>query len=130
MKYFEVLLKEYFTSSRGVAAIEFAFIFPVFLALVFGCIELGYILWAKSALNYGASYGARYAFVNPTASSGQIKTAAENAINFPTSGISYTVTASGTAVDITGSFSYAFLVLPMGSVTLTTQAHQVLPLTS
>lgn len=124
------LVKKYIQNMRGAAAIEFAFVLPVFLLVIFGSIEFGYVLWANSALKYGATYGARYAFTHPTASSSAIQTYALNTINFPGSAITYTVTTGGLAADIDGSFTYSFLVLPLSPVTLTVHEHQVLPLSS
>lgn len=111
--------------NKGTAAIEFAFVLPVFLAIIFGCLEFGYLLWANSALNYGANFAARYAFVHPTASNSTIEGIALSTIAFPNSAISYTVSGGGVAVDIDGSFTYDFLVVPLDPITLTTHVHQV-----
>lgn len=125
------LLKRYLHQNKGTAAIEFAFVLPVFLLLIFGCLELGYVLWASSALKFGATYGARYAFAHPTASGATIQNYALNSINFPGSAISYTVTgAGGLAVDIDGTFSYSFLVIPINPITLNVHMHQVMALPS
>jgi Flp pilus assembly protein TadG len=43
----------------GVAAIEFALVAPLFLALVFGSIEYGRLLWTQQALQQAATAGAR-----------------------------------------------------------------------
>ena len=77
------VFKKYLRYSKGSAAIEFAFALPVFLLIVFGCLELGYVMWANSALKYGATYGARYAFAHPTASNGTIRSFALSTIDFP-----------------------------------------------
>jgi Flp pilus assembly protein TadG len=124
-------LKRYLHQNKGTAAIEFVFVLPVFLLLIFGCIELGYVLWANSALKYGATYGARYAFAHPTASGATIQNYALSTISFPGSAITYTVSgAGGTAVDIDGSFSYSFLVVPINPITLSVHVHQVMALPS
>lgn len=121
--------KNYLHHGKGSAAIEFAFALPVFLLIIFGCLELGYVLWANSALKYGATYGARYAFTHPTASNGTIRSFALTTIDFPNSAIDYTVSgAGGVAVDIDGSFSYTFLVVPINPITLNVHVHQVMPL--
>lgn len=123
-------LRRYIQNSRGTAAIEFAIVLPVFLAFIFGSIEFGYVLWANSSLQYGATYGARYAFVNPTASGSAIQNYALSVISLPTGSVTYTVSGGGLSLDIDGSFSYSFLVLPLNPITLTAHEHQVLPLTS
>lgn len=124
------ILKNYHLSTRGAAAIEFAFVLPVFLALVFGSVELGYLFWANSALKYGATYGARYAFTHPTASTSTIQSFALDVIDFPNSAITYTVSGGSLSVDIDGSFTYSFLFLPLSPITLTVHEHQDRPLPS
>ncbi|HUX78868.1 MAG TPA: TadE family protein, partial [Alphaproteobacteria bacterium] len=107
---------------------EFAFILPVYLLLIFGIIELGYVLWGVSALQYGASYGARYAFVHPTSSGSTIENFASSMVNFPTNALTYTVTMTPhVSADIDGTFTYQFLILPLNPLTITTHVHQVLP---
>ncbi len=119
---------QYIRDSAGAAILEFAIILPVYLLFIFGIIELGYVLWGNSALEHGASYGARYAFVHPTSSSSTIKSAALASIDFPNNDITYNVTISpNVSADIDGSFSYTFKVLPLNPLTITTHIHQVLP---
>lgn len=121
-------LKRYLRTVKGVAAIEFAFVLPVYLLFIFGIIELGYVLWGFSALEYGASYGARYAFVNPTSSGSTVQNYALSKIDFPNNAITYTVTMNpGNSAVINGSFTYTFLVLPLNPITITTQMTQSLP---
>ncbi len=47
--------------TRGVAAVEFAFAFPVLLLLLVGTIDIGRALWHVSTLDHAAREGARYA---------------------------------------------------------------------
>jgi Flp pilus assembly protein TadG len=119
------MFRNYLQNIKGTAAIEFAFILPVFLAIIFGSIELGYLFWANSSLNYGATYGARYAFVHPAASSTTIQNYALSVVDVPGSVISYTVSTTALAVDIDGSLTYTFLVLPLSPITITVHEHQV-----
>jgi len=120
--------KRYSKEERGVASIEFALVFPIYLLLVMGIIELGYMLWGYSALEYGASYGARYAFVYPTSSAQAIQNAAMSKIGATGPPFSYTATiVPNSYVDLNGSFSYTFLVLPLNPITIKTRVHQVLP---
>lgn len=125
------IFKLYIQNMRGTAAIEFVFVLPVFLALVFGSIELGYIFWASSALKYAASYGARYAYTHPTATSTEIKNFALSMVDLSGSVIDYTVTLTpNVSVDIDGSFNYTFVILPLSPITLTVHFHQPLPLST
>lgn len=120
-------LHSFLRNACGAAAIEYAIVFPVYLLFIFGTIELGYILWAKSSMNYAASYGSRYAFINPKASAAAIKNDALANVFLYGNPISFVVTTNGSTVDITGTFTYNFLVLPMNPITLTTTVHQDIP---
>ena len=124
------IVKNFFNTVRGTAAIEFAVVLPVFLLFIFGSIEFGYLLWADSTLKYGANYGARYAFVHPTASSTEIENFALSTTSFSGSVITYVVTKAPLFVDIDGSLTYNFVVIPLSPITLTVQQHQLLPLPS
>jgi len=124
-------LKAYSKEEKGVVLIEFAFVFPVFLLFITGIMEFGYLLWGYSALEYGASYGARYAFVNPQSSSRAIETAAMSKLGVNSSAFTYTATVvPHVYVDIDGTFSYTFLFLPLKPITLKTHVHQLLPVGS
>ncbi|MBI2707908.1 MAG: pilus assembly protein [Proteobacteria bacterium] len=123
MDFFKKFAKE----ERGAAAVEFTLVFPAYLLIVVGIIELGYLLWGYSALEYGASYGARYAFVHPTSSATTIQNAAMGKIGATGSPFSYTATISSTSVDLDGTFSYTFFFIPLSPITISTHVHQVLP---
>ncbi len=123
------IFKHYSKEERGNAAIEFSLIFPVFFLLIMGIIELGFILWGYSSLEYGASYGARYAFTHPTSSAQTIQDAALSRIENAGSSFSYTATiAQNSYVDVDGTFSYTFFFLPINPIVIKAHVHQVLPL--
>jgi len=50
--------------AEGQALVEFALIIPMFLALLFGVIDLGRVIWANDSLASAAREGARYASVH------------------------------------------------------------------
>lgn len=45
--------------SRGVASIEFAFVFPVFLLMVFGIIEISRLIWWQVSLERATAVASR-----------------------------------------------------------------------
>ena len=55
--------------SRGAAAVEFALVAPLLLALLFGIVSYGYLLSFRQSLSQAATEGARAAAVAPTAPS-------------------------------------------------------------
>lgn len=48
---------------RGQALVEFALVFPVFVLILFGLIDLGRYVYVANAVNQGAREGARYGSV-------------------------------------------------------------------
>src|SRR5260221_10279842 len=46
--------------NRGTAAIEFAFIAPILLTLIFGVVEFGRYLWVRVTIEQGVESAARY----------------------------------------------------------------------
>jgi Flp pilus assembly protein TadG len=50
--------------SDGQALVEFALVMPIFLALLFGVVDLGRVIWANDSLASAAREGARYASVH------------------------------------------------------------------
>jgi Flp pilus assembly protein TadG len=50
--------------ARGQALVEFAVVIPVFLALLFGILDFGRVIWANNSLAHAAREGARYAIVH------------------------------------------------------------------
>lgn len=86
---------------HGVAAVEFALIAPLFIALVFGIISYGYMLSFRQGMSQAAAEGARVFAVAPTvgvSTTGSLSTkdAAIAAINRSLSSYSVTCTAAGT----------------------------------
>src|SRR3990167_399961 len=127
MKQLKKHIRAYIRQNRAATVIEFAIVLPFYLLLIFGIMELGYVFWGYTSLGYGASFGARYAFSHPTASSSTIRAQALAYAGFPGT-LDYSVTITPNVVaDISGTFTYNFLVLPLSSETITTSVHQLLP---
>lgn len=56
--------KGFARNERGAAAVELALTLPLFLAAVFGVIEVGRLIYTQAALSYAAEEATRYAVVN------------------------------------------------------------------
>jgi Flp pilus assembly protein TadG len=65
MKNLRVPLTKLWRSRSAVAAIEFAFLMPVFLILFMGVVDLGMMLVEDYRLDQAVAAGAEYAAVNP-----------------------------------------------------------------
>jgi Flp pilus assembly protein TadG len=125
----------------GAEAIEFAIVANALLLFLLGVVEFGRLYWTQSELQYAAEATARYATIytvnNPSATTAQIKTAAQT--QAPTYLYSLSVPASatfnvtpyspgpppapfcGNEVTITYPFSFIVTGLFPWSITLTAQ---------
>jgi len=120
-------IKKFFKHIFGTAILEFAFVFPVFLLFIFGIFEFGFIMWYDSSMNYAATSGSRYAFVYPTAAPSTIENYAMSKISVPPNTIVLKVTKGTDTVDIDGTLTYTFIILPFSPLTITTHIHQITP---
>lgn len=110
---------------RGVAAVEFAFVFPVMLLFVIGIIECGRAVWTNYSLQTAAEDTARYVIANQKATDTQISTYLSGRLDLlnPTD-----LTISVTRDTVTGvnfvavsaaySFTVAANIVPLGSFSL------------
>ncbi len=96
MKYLSAHLRRLFgpRETRGNAILEFAFVFPVLLALIGGVADFGLYIWTRARLLDAISYGAQYAFLVGTATgaNGNIQSAVQKVANSSFSGTTVTVT--------------------------------------
>jgi Flp pilus assembly protein TadG len=79
----------------GAAAVEFALIAPLFIALIFGIVSYGYMLSFRQGISQAAAEGARVFAVAPSGSP-TVTSDAIAAINRSLSSYGITCTASGT----------------------------------
>lgn len=87
---------------RGAAAVEFAFIVPVLVVLIFGSIEFGLAVQARTMLGNAAREGVRVASLTANGdatSAAQVKTAVDNAL----AGVSGTKTVTVTCATPAGA---------------------------
>lgn len=114
-------------NQKGVAAVEFAIIAPLFFMLVFGIIEFSLALFDKAIITNASREGARagivYNFPNPITDA-QITTAVNNYINNhlislggggtgpKAVNITRTGTNPGDQLTVTVTYTYQFLILP------------------
>jgi Flp pilus assembly protein TadG len=57
---------------RGVGAIEFVLAFPIFLLLVLGALEVGFLFMSDTGLSHGVNEAARYATLYPAPTDAQL----------------------------------------------------------
>lgn len=103
-----------FTANRrAAAAVEFAFVAPVFLVFILASVEVGRAIWIKSTMQFAVEQTARYAIVNTSAPTSALETYAATEIadaGFDDAGVTFTATTdtTGGVNFVTISASYDF----------------------
>jgi Flp pilus assembly protein TadG len=115
---------------RGNAALEFAFLMPVFLVLFLGIMEFGRLLWTQTTLQHAVEAAARYGAINdPTCSStGQTQSYAAGEVfgqSVATSAFTLTCGACGTQVK--GQVNFTFVVPAFFPYDITLNAQSCFP---
>lgn len=106
---------------RGVAAVEFALLAPVFLALLLGAMETGRLLWVRSMLQFAAEEATRYALVRTDATTAAIEAIARANLMAAGGAVTITVTSNSDEIEVKAGQDFVFLVqglLPFGPVQL------------
>ena len=116
---------------KGAAAVEMAFILPVFLLFVLGIIEFGRAYWTYNSMQLAIDEAGRYAMIHTTASDSQIaSTAKANLYGLDPS--KFTITTANTTSNginykiIKATYTFSFIapgVLPFGNILLTRQTE-------
>lgn len=118
--------------NSGVAAIEFVFVVPVFLVLVFGIIETGRLMWYQVSMQRAAAVAARCGALNTTGCTTDLAIrnkarAAAVGIGLTTTNVSVSRISCGVRVAVSRSFKLAVPVPGLPAFTLNAQAcHPIL----
>jgi len=106
--------------TSGTSLIEFAVLLPVFVAMVFGMIDLGRMFWVQTAMQHAAEMAARCATIN-TGSCGtasQIQTyAGTQAYGLTLPANTFTATTPTCGNQVTASYTFSFLASFNGTST-------------
>ncbi|HEV2530982.1 TadE family protein [Phenylobacterium sp.] len=99
----------------GAVLVEYAFVLPVLLLMVFGLMQLGGMAWTKAALNYAVQEAARCAIVRPDlcGNAAQIQAyAASQTTGLSVPASAFTVTNPACGTDVRADYTYNFIVSP------------------
>jgi Flp pilus assembly protein TadG len=116
--------------NRGATGVEFAITAPVFIAMIFGVIEAGLLLWTQLGLQHGVEMAARCASVNTTvcADSQSIQSyAAQEAYGLNPAPPTFTVTAAPCGNQVSASYTFQPLAHYFPSATLALSAQACFP---
>ena len=119
---------------NGNTAVEFAFILPALLAVVFGAIEFGRALWLRNTLQYAVEETARYAMTHADATDADLLDYAESRLeelmSLPVTLTAQRETVGGTEFAVVvASCDFAF-VLPLPALGFELSGRARVPLVS
>lgn len=97
---------------QGAAAIEYAFVLPVFILLLVGAISAGNLLFAVNGLHYAVEDAARCAAVKTTVctDSSSTVTYAQNRYSGPKISPTFTLSNAGCGHTVSGSAQYPLML--------------------
>ena len=115
---------------RGATAVEFGIIFPLFLVMTLGLMEMGRAMWIKASMQYATERTTRYYMVNNTKTTTELVTYADAELDAV--GVTYAVTFTATldtstdpdTMTVTGSYLFQAITsfIPFPDVTLSAQS--------
>lgn len=119
----------------GASALEFAMIFPIFIAMVLGTIQMGIVYYTAGSVQFALDQAARSVMVNPAMSSGQVQTAIANQLETLTAQdvtVTYSVDNSGAVPvgEVNAAFSIDVVIPFVPSFSISFNAETHIPLLS
>ena len=118
---------------RGTTALEFAFVAPVFFAMIFGVIDVARVAWTLGSLHFAAESAARYASLNYDSSGNPpapntVETYALNAYYGESlSSNPFTYSATGCGNTVTGAYTYSLTIPFAGTWSIPLSAAACFP---
>jgi Flp pilus assembly protein TadG len=116
---------------RGNAALEFAFLMPVFLVLFLGIMEFGRLLWTQTTLQHAVEAAARYGAINdPTCNSTGLthSYAAGEVFGQSVAASSFTLSCTACAgTQVKGQVNFTFVVPAFFPYNITLNAQSCYP---
>lgn len=112
---------------RGVSAVEFAVLLPLFVTLILGMMQISQVLWTQMALQHAVEMAARCASINATAcgTPALVQTYAATqtyGMTFPPATFSASAAPCGNQVLASFEYGLDIPLLPLPAVTLTARS--------
>ena len=122
--------RTFLNDCRGVSAIEFAIVAPVFMAFLIGVIQVALWGWSGFAMQHAVEAASRCASINPTecADAATIRSrAAKGALGLPVVASDFTYTKEACGHRVAGRFSRFNFVSGFGLTGYTAQTAACFP---
>lgn len=114
----------------GAAAVEAAFVLPIFLVLCLGTAEFGRLYWVRSSLQYAADETGRYAMAHSASTASDLQKKASNSFDGVSSGSLSVVVCGDTSsgdnfvtITLTSNFNSLTGLVPISGLTLKGQSR-------
>ena len=104
---------------RGVAAVEFAIIAPVFFALLLGIVDVGRYMWTLNTMQYAIDDAVRAGVVREMAPEDVEARVKETLAHVSAGGLTVEALPTSSTLEVTAQATYAFL-FPISSFVETT----------
>lgn len=114
----------------GAALVEFAVLLPLFVALAFGIMQVGQVLWTQTALQHAVEMAARCGSINTVTcgTAAQIRTyAATQAYGLSVSPDVFVAANTACGSEVTADFAYSFPVAALISPSIRLTARSCYP---
>jgi len=115
------------SNQRGVSAVEFALILPVFVVFLFGMINCGLLLWTQLGMEHGVVAAARCAAINPSTCPDVPAYATQQAYGLDLPKTAFTLTTPACGDQVAASYGYQFVTLLLPPMNLTLTARSCYP---
>jgi Flp pilus assembly protein TadG len=102
-------LSQLCSDQRGVAAVEFAMIAPIFFGLLIGIIDVGRYMWTLNTIQYAIDQGARSGVVQQLSEQDVTDLVKSSLAGLKAGAIKVDVTDNGTSLLVEAETDYAFL---------------------
>jgi Flp pilus assembly protein TadG len=101
-------------NQRGVAAVEFGIIAPIFIAMLVGIVDLGRYMWTLNTMQYAVDQSVRAGVVQKLTDD-EVKNLVKSSLTgLDPAGVTVDVVSGASTLSITADMTYAFL-FPMSS---------------
>ena len=119
-------LNRFRRNAVGSVVVEFALLLPVYIAMIFGIMEYGRLIWTRNTMEFAAQTAARYGAITSGATNATVAAyALTQLLGISSTGITFTATVAASSVTVVGTTSFSSMIsayVPIPTMTVTVTA--------